>query len=99
MDKRIITHQWGNNPERNEYTSSNGFVISGGTYNRTVEFFNELAAEAKRDFPHLVDGDLHAFIITDSMYNKGFAGIRFSLPENSVKEGYRQGSRLDFDYA
>ncbi len=98
FDKRITTHKWGNNPTRDEYTSSNGFVISAGTYARTMDFFNEAAAEAKRDFPHLEDKDIEVFIITKSMYNQGFAGIRFPLHDNAVKEGYRQSVSLDFDY-
>lgn len=95
-DKRIITHQWGNNPANDEFTSSNGFVISSGTYSRSLTFFNEAAAEAKRDFPGLKDDDIEPFVITRSRYNLGFAGIRFPLPENTVKEGYYQRKELDF---
>lgn len=98
-DKRIITHQVGCNPTNDEYTFSNGFVISAGTYSRSLTFFNEAAAEAKRDFPELKDDDIELFIITRSSYNKGFAGIRFPLPKNATKEGYRQGSELDFSCA
>lgn len=98
-DKRIITHKWGNNPTNDEYTSSNGFVISSGTYSRSLAFFNDAAAEAKRDFPELKDEDIQPFIITKSRYNQGFAGIKFSLPENTKKRGYHQCSELDFSYA
>ena len=98
-DKRIITHKWGNNPTKDEHTSSNGFVISGGSYGRSLKALKGMAAEAKRDFPTLKDEQIEPFIITRSSYNMGFAGIRFPLPENATKEGYRQDSELDFSYA
>lgn len=97
-DKRIITHRWGNNPTNDEFTSSNGFVISAGTYSRSLAFLKAAAAEAKRDFPGLKDEDIEPFIIIRSTYNKGFAGIHFPLPENAEKKGYRQASSLDFSY-
>lgn len=95
-DKRIITHQWGNNPTHDEFTSSNGFIISAGTYARSMDFLNELAAEAKRDFPAIKDSDIEPFVITKSSHNQGFAGIRFPLPDDAGKAGYRQASSLDF---
>jgi len=98
-DKRIITHRWGNNPTNDEFTSSNGFVISAGTYSRSLAFLKAAAAEAKHDFPGLKDEDIEPFIITRSTYNKGFAGIRFPLPENAVRSGYSQEKRLDFSYS
>src|SRR5690606_12806527 len=97
FDKRIITRKWGNNPTRDEFTSSNGFVISSGKYSRSIAFFLEAAAEAKRDFPFLTDKDIEVFIITKSSYNQGSAGVRFSLPENSEKKGYRLAEQLDFN--
>lgn len=98
MDKRIITHQWGNNPTNDEYTNSNGFIISSDTYDKSISFFKKLAREAKKDFPFLKDGDIECFVITQSTYNKGFGGIKFSLPDNTKKAGYYQGSRIDFDW-
>ena len=95
-DKRIITHTCGNNPERNEFTFSNGFIISAGTYDRSIDFLNALAAEAKKDFPSLNDSDIIPFIITKSTYNKSFAGIRFPLLPNTIKDGYYQAAELDF---
>lgn len=97
-DKRIVTHQWGNNPTNDEHTSSNGFVISAGTYSRSLTFFIEAAAEAKRDFPEIKNDDIEPFIITRSSYNQGFAGIRFPLPENTTKEGYHQDKKVDFSF-
>ena len=98
MDKRIATHKWGNNPTNDEYTNSNGFIISSGTYNKSFAFYKKLAEEAKKDFPFLKDEDIECFVITQSRYNKGFGGIRFSLPENFKKEGYFDCSGVDFDY-
>ena len=95
-DKRIITHNWGNNETHDEFTNSNGFIISNGTYARSLAFLNEAAAEAKRDFPSLSDKDIEPFIITKSSYNQGFAGIRFTLTANTEKEGYRLAAELDF---
>jgi hypothetical protein len=95
-DKRICTHKWGNNPTHDEYTDTKGVVISAGTYDRSLEFLNGAAAEAKKDFPGLKDSDIEPFIITKSGYNKNFAGIWFPLPENTEKAGYRQVTELDF---
>ena len=63
FDKRIITHRWGNNSTNDEFESSNGFVISDGTYDRSLRFLRQAASEAKRDFPHLTDADIEPFII------------------------------------
>lgn len=98
MDKRIITHKWGNNPTNDEFTNSNGFVISSGTYDKRITFFNKLADEAMKDFPFLKPDDIECFVITRSQYNKGFAGVRFSLPENQQHSEYRASERVDFDY-
>lgn len=99
FDKRIITHKWGNNPTNDEYTSSNGFVISGGSYGRSLAFYQSLAAEAKKDFPHLTDDQIECFVIVRSSYNNGFAGVRFQLPENTSKSGYSADSKLDFSHS
>jgi hypothetical protein len=48
-DKRIITHKWGNNPTNDEYTSSNGYIISARTYSRSMKFFMGAAAEAAKE--------------------------------------------------
>lgn len=93
-----MSHKWGNNPTNDKFTSSNGFVISSGTYSRSIAFLNEAANEAKKDFPFLKDDDIEAFIITDSSYNKGFSGVRFSLPDNTKHKAYRSSSTLDFKY-
>lgn len=99
MDKRITTHKWGNNATNDEYASSNGFIISDGTYDKSISFFNKLAKEAKEDFPFLKNEDIECFIITKSSYNQGFGGIRFSLPANTQKKGYRACQQVDFYYA
>ncbi len=95
FDKRIITHHCG---AHDELTFSNGFVISGGSCGRNIAFLLRLAAEAKRDFPDIRDENIEVFIITRSSYNQGFAGVRFPLPKNAVKEGYRQANAVDFQY-
>lgn len=98
FDKRIVTHTWGNNPTHDEVTSSNGFILSANTYQHSIAFLNELATEAKRDFPWLTDNDIESFVVIKSPYNQGFRGIRFALPEGAHKEGYREVSMLDFSY-
>jgi hypothetical protein len=98
-DKRIVTHTWGNNPTHDEFTSSNGVILSANTYQHSIAFLNELAVEAKRDFPCLTDNDIEVFVVVRSGHNQGFWGIRFSLPEGTLcKNGYRQVSSLDFSY-
>ena len=98
-DKRIVTHAWGNNPTHDEFKSSNGFILSANTYQHSITFFNDLAAEAKRDFPWLTDNDIEVFVVVQSGYNQGFWGVRFSLPEDIFcKAGYREVPSLDFSY-
>lgn len=98
MDKRIITNKWGNNPTNDEYSNSNGFIISSGTYNKSIAFYKKLARQAKKDFPFLKDEDIECFVITRSSYNKGFGGVLFPLPKNYKKEGYNTCNTVDFDY-
>ena len=57
---------------------------------------NEIAAEANQDFPADKDSDIEPFVIPKSSHNQGFAGIRFPLPADAGKAGYRQASSLDF---
>jgi hypothetical protein len=98
-DKRIVTAYSSTNPTRDEFTSPNGFILSANTYQHSIAFLNELAVEAKRDFPCLTDNDIEVVVVARSGYNQGFWGIRFSLPEGtSCKDGYRAVSRLDFSY-
>ena len=87
------------NSTNDEFESSNGFVISDGTYDRSLRFLRQAASEAKRDFPHLTDADIEPFIITKSTYNKNFAGIRFPLPGGTTKPGYRVSNKLDFSHS
>jgi hypothetical protein len=95
-DKRIVTHQCGNNETHDEFTFSNGIVMAADHYANSVAFVNELAAEAKLDFPDLRDADIEVFVVTESKYNKGFWGVVFPLPAGTAKEGYRAVQRLDF---
>ena len=86
-DKRIL-NQGGD--------SSEGIVMAPNHYRHDLAFLNELAAEAKGDFPDLIDNKIQAFSVTSSLYNQGFWGIVFPLPANTTKEGYRVVSNLDF---
>jgi len=96
--KAICTHRWGNNPTKDEHTSSNGFIISD-RYNKSMAFYNAAVAEAKKDFPFLKNADIEPFVVTKSICIQGFPGIRFKLPENTVKEGYGNVSEIDFQYS
>jgi len=98
-DKRIVTHQWGNNPTHDEYTNSNGVVMAANHYCHSITFIDQLAAEAKRDFPDLNDGEIEVFVVTKSGYNMGFWGVKFPLPAGTVKDGYRAVQGLDFVYS
>ena len=97
-DKRIVTHSWGNNTTRDEYKSSNGFILSASTYQHSINFLAVLASEAKLDFPHLTDDDIEVFTVIRSSYNQGFWGVRFPLPPGTRKDGYRDEISLDFSY-
>jgi hypothetical protein len=97
-DKRIVTHQWGNNPTHDEYTNSNGIVMAANHYRHDITFIDQLAAEAKRDFPTLKDEEIEVFVVTRSGYNYGFWGVRFALPAGTVKDGYRAVETVDFSY-
>jgi hypothetical protein len=97
-DKIICTHKWGNNaPNYDEFTNSNGFILSC-TYDYSIKGFKELVKIARKDFPFLKDSDIECFRVIKSSYQKGFPGVSFSLPTNKKKKGYRQIKRIDFDY-
>jgi len=98
-DKRIVTHQWGNNPTHDEYTNSNGVVMAANHDCHSITFIDQLAAEAKRDFPDLNDGEIEVFVVTKSSYNRVFWGVKFPLPAGAVKDGYRAVQGLDFVYS
>lgn len=89
-DKRIVQHCIGT------WIVSDGYILSNDTYRKSLDFYNELATEAKRDFPHLKDQDINPFVVIKSNYNQGTAGIHFSLKAKTTKEGYNQHDHLDF---
>lgn len=95
-NKIISTHKWGN---QSEYTSTNGYIISAGTYARSVAYINELANEAKLDFPELTDEDIEPFTVTRSSYNQGFSGVRFNLSDNTVRAGYTNTNQINFEHS
>jgi hypothetical protein len=97
MDKRIITWQWGNNEQRDDVTTSRGFIIANH-YNRNVPAYQQLVREAKKDFPALRDADIELGYVTDSTYCKNCTLISFPLPANTTREGYRAWDRFDFRY-
>lgn len=81
---------------RDEYTSTNGFIFSANSYDKSLKWYKAAAKEAKKDFPFLTDSDIEFTVVTKSSYNQGFPGIRFGLEANQVKQGYLQHSeRLD----
>jgi hypothetical protein len=96
-DKRIVTHQWGNNPTHDEFTNFNGVIIADH-YRHDIAFVNQLAAEVKRDFPNINDGEIEVFVVIKSSYNCGLWGVKFPLPAGTVKDGYRAVNSLDFVY-
>jgi len=97
MDKRIVTHKWGNNPTNDEYTGSNGFIISN-RYDKSIAHYLELVEIAKKDFPFLKDEDIECCEVRRSSYNQGCPFIKFSLPENTKKKGYEGYKNIDFDW-
>lgn len=92
--KRIITHKWGNNPTRDENTSSNGFLFGG--YNASLANYRALARAAKRDFPKLRDADIECQVVRRSPYMESFIYVQFPLPANTRKTGYRQDTECDW---
>jgi hypothetical protein len=97
-DKRIATHQWGGNLTHDEFTNSNGIVMAANHYRHDIAFIDQLAAEAKLDFPALKVEEIEVFAVTKSRYNQGFWGVRFPLPAGTVKDGYRVVESLDFSF-
>lgn len=108
MEKRIVTHKWGNNPPlkdkkgkdipgtgNDEYTFSNGFVI--GQYGGTLSHYLRLVAEARKDFPKLKDAEISLDRVSHSTYMKHFILVRFSLPANTTHPKYTNWNRYDFD--
>jgi hypothetical protein len=87
-DKRIVTHD--------EFTNSNGYVLTTNLYRHDIAYIIQLATEAKCDFPFLKAEEIEVFVVTKSEYNKGFWGVKFPLPDGTTKEGYRSVKSLDF---
>ncbi len=79
-----------------KYTSSNGYVLASNHYRGDMAFLNELVKEVKKDFPFVKEEDINPFVVTKSSFNQGFSGIRFSLPANTKKKGYKNVARLGF---
>jgi hypothetical protein len=72
--------------------------LSANNYQHSIFFFQQLAAEAKKDFPDLTDNDIEIITVTFSGYNQGFWGIRFPLPDNTKHSSYQNMHQLDFHY-
>lgn len=101
--KLILTWKWGNNPEikddegrivdpgQDEYTSTRGYVF--GHYNGSLKSYTALAAEARRDFPHLRPSEIECARVTKSDRQKGFVLVHFPLPANATHPSYESSSR------
>ena len=57
----------------------NGYIISNN-YNVTLTTYEELATEARRDFPKLKDSDIECRTVLQSDWCKRCAAISFQLP-------------------
>jgi len=107
-DKRIVTHtvdtraysERKESPPNDEDLAvySNGYVISADSYSKSIDWYNQMASEAMKDFPELKSSDIECFVVANSTYNKGFAGIRFPLQSLTAHSAYTACQRLDFNY-
>jgi hypothetical protein len=96
LSKTIYQWKWGNNPTQDEHTSARAYIIPN-FYNKSLATFAMLAAEAKKDFPHLKDDDIECGVVTKSSYNQGMPLVTFSVPPDTNKTGYHKGGeRQDF---
>ncbi len=89
MTKRIIRTK-----------SSIGVFINGyifGNYGCSVNDYNLLIQEAKKDFPFLTDDDIRLDKVSKSTYMKGFIFVQFRLREEDIKEGYDIWNWIDFE--
>jgi hypothetical protein len=93
-EKRIITWKWGNNPTRDEYTTSRAYIF--GNYGDNYAHYARLVKEAKRDFPRLRNRDITVSVVRESTYMKNFIYISWLVKPNQQKEGYEKWGRFDF---
>jgi hypothetical protein len=86
--KYIFTHSVGyDNGKEKKY--ANAFLIPRN-YDRSFEGYKLLVKEAKKDFPDLVDDEIHCGVVVDSTWCKGMPILRFPLPLGTTKDGYVQ---------
>lgn len=107
--KLILTWQWGNNPEvrdddgrvvdpgNNEYTSTRGYIF--GEYNGSIETYQALAAEARKDFPTLASVDIECGRVLRSSRQRNLVLVSFPLPPNTTHPAYSLGQEPDFHLA
>lgn len=80
--KRIYTWE-------DDRTSSLGVIVCGH-YGDSIATYNELADLAKQDFSFLKDSEIKVGKVTDSTsVYVNHAIITFTLPVDTVKEGYK----------
>lgn len=82
--KFLVTHKWGDN---NQYTSTNAFIIPDH-YNHSLDTFQEMTDEARKDFPNLKNENVECRTVLQSNWCKGFPIIHFHVPANTKMEGW-----------
>ena len=87
MTKLIVTHSWGPN---NKNRSGNAYIFPQH-YSHSLESYAKLAKQAKADWKelNLSDSDIECLTITKSSWCQGHPIIRFSVPADSVCDGWK----------
>lgn len=86
-EKAIVSHSWGNNPTQDEHRSGNVYIWTRN-YDRSVESYLGMYAEALKAFPDLKIGDCECLFVSKSRWCRGVPVLKFhALPDLKI-DGY-----------
>lgn len=91
--KAIVTHSWGNNPDRDEHRSGNAYIWPNH-YHHGLASFIEMFLEAKKAFPELKIEDCECRTVVQSSWCKGMPVLTFSVEADIEREGWTNQDRL-----
>ncbi len=65
----------------------NAFLVANH-YSHSLAAFRELLTEAQKSFPELTEDDIECRTVRESSWCNNCAVIRFSVPADTVKDGW-----------
>lgn len=93
--KRIATWKWGNNPTRDEFTTTRVYLIAKES-SRCLPFFDEMAAILYRDFPGIEH--IERSTVKNDGPMKGCLVVTGLLPNGTKHPDYEQNDIADIRY-